>query len=76
MIPKDARCQETKGMIGEDYIRCGKPAIMKIQHVGRDEGPYLMCLFCGTHNADNRRAIVLETNDKDMAERYNLEVSE
>ena len=55
----DQRCQETVGMIGDDYIRCEKPAVMLIQHRSRAEGPYYMCLECGTHNLDNRNAELL-----------------
>ena len=60
MIPTDAKCQETFGMIGQKYLECGKPAVMQVQHRGRDEGPYYMCLECGTHNADNRNAEVID----------------
>ncbi len=49
-------CQETTGMIGNMYIRCRRPAVMVIQHRGRDEGPYPMCHPCGDHNARNRNA--------------------
>lgn len=54
-------CEETTGMIGDDYTRCGAPAAMIVQHRGRREGPYFMCLMCGTHNARNRNGQVLVT---------------
>lgn len=74
MIPPNATCEETLGMVGDAYIRCNGPAIMKIKHRGRAEGPYYMCLIHGCHNADNRDAEVLETKDPDVAQRYKLEV--
>ncbi len=52
-------CEETWGWTGTDYLRCGAPAVMLVQHRGRREGPYQMCLEHGTHNADNRNAEVL-----------------
>lgn len=56
-------CEETYGMIGEKYLYCGRPAVMLIQHRGRAEGPYFMCLNCGEHNARNRNAEVLARKD-------------
>ena len=59
------RCQETTGMVGDDYLRCGQLAVMLIQHRGRSEGPYFMCLSCGTHNIVHRNAQLLQTVTKD-----------
>ena len=47
-------CQETTGMIGEQYIRCGKTAYVLVQHVGRSEGPYWLCAECADHNIRRR----------------------
>lgn len=47
-------CQETIGMIGEQYLRCGKPAQILVQPRGRTEGPYWMCDYCASHNIHNR----------------------
>lgn len=52
-------CEETTGMVGETYTRCGAPAVMLVKYRGREEGPYFMCFGCGTHNARNRNAEVL-----------------
>ena len=49
-------CQETTGMIGNEYLQCGAPAVALIQHRGRHEGPYYMCLGCANHNIHNRNA--------------------
>lgn len=58
-------CEETTGMIGDKYLRCGRPAVMVVQHRGRNEGPYAMCRECGWHNCRNRNAGVVEWLDKD-----------
>ena len=47
-------CQETTGMIGEEYLRCGAPAETLVQPRGRTEGPYWMCSACANHNIRNR----------------------
>ncbi len=47
-------CEETTGMVGDDYIRCGAPASRLIQPIGRSEGPYWMCDPCASHNVRNR----------------------
>ena len=52
-------CQETTGMIGNEYLRCGAPAVALIQHRGRHEGPYYMCRGCADHNVHNRNADVV-----------------
>lgn len=52
-------CQETTGMIGEKYLRCGKPAVALIQHRGRSEGPYYMCGPDANHNVYNRNAVAI-----------------
>lgn len=51
-------CQETTGMIGEMYLRCGAPAVMLVHYYLRTEGPYFMCGPCGNHNVKNRNAVV------------------
>lgn len=56
----ERRCQETVGMVGSVYLRCNAPAAMRVQHRGRTEGPYDMCLECGAHNVSNRDAEVIE----------------
>jgi len=57
-------------MIGEKYLYCGKPAVMRVQHRGRSEGPYEMCLEHGCHNADNRNAEVIACYTDDVRKRY------
>ena len=52
----DRTCEETTGMIGEQYLRCGAPAVVLVKHKGRNEGPYFMCGPCANHNVRNRRA--------------------
>ena len=60
-------CEETldilpgrDGKSYDDYVRCGKPAVMRVKHRGRTEGPYSMCEACGSHNVANRNAEVIE----------------
>ena len=55
----DHSCQETTGMIGNEYLRCGAPAVALVQHRGRRGGPYYMCLGCANHNVRNRNADVV-----------------
>ncbi len=48
-------CQETTGMIGDNYIRCGTtPVVAEVTFVSRNEGPYAMCHPCMDHNVRNR----------------------
>lgn len=47
-------CEETTGMIGDAYIRCGASAKILVQPRGRTEGPYWMCDSCASHNIMNR----------------------
>jgi hypothetical protein len=47
-------CQETTGMVGDRYLRCGAPAKTLVQPRGRTEGPYWMCDACASHNIHNR----------------------
>lgn len=61
-------CEETWGMIGDRYLRCGKPAVVIVQHRGRDEGPYAMCYACADHNMRNRNAGPVEWLDKELEE--------
>lgn len=49
-------CEETLGMIGNEYVRCGRPAPTLVQHRGRAEGPYWMCREHAAHNLHNRNA--------------------
>jgi hypothetical protein len=51
-IPAGATCQETSGMIGDDYIRCGKPAVAIVGT--RDQQPYFMCAPHASHTVNNR----------------------
>lgn len=55
---KMPKCEET-GLVlgGVTPIPCGAPAVMLVQHRGRREGPYWMCLAHGTHNCRNRNAV-------------------
>ena len=55
---KGVECQETRGMIGEIYIRCLKPASAIIWH-NRDRKAYPMCPMCADHNHRNRGGILL-----------------
>lgn len=50
------RCEETEGMIGDQYLRCGDPAKTLVKHRGRSEGPYWMCPVHADHNIHNRDA--------------------
>lgn len=52
-------CEETTGMLGETYLRCGRPAAALVQHQGRKEEPYFMCDACANHNVRNRNAVAL-----------------
>lgn len=61
-------CQETTGMIGDKYLRCGQPAVVVVQHRGRNEGPYDMCYACADHNLRNRNAGVVEWLDTELEE--------
>lgn len=68
-------CEETVGMIGDEYLRCGRPAVVLVQHRNREEGPYSMCLECGDHNIANRNAEALEASASvtlDFRERWKL----
>lgn len=58
-IPEDATCQETYGMIGDNYLLCAKPAVAIIK--SRDLNAYYMCLFCASHNIQNRGAKLIFT---------------
>ena len=51
----DKGCEETTGMVGDSYLRCGAPAVALISFDGRSEGPYFMCRFCANHAVHNRR---------------------
>lgn len=60
LVPPGTRCEEVTGVIGDDtYIHCGATAVVLIQHRGRTEGPYFMCLRCGDHNLRHRDAELL-----------------
>jgi len=50
-------------MIGDKYLRCGKPSVVQVQHRGRSEGPYFMCLEHGWHNVKNRDAEAIDMVD-------------
>lgn len=52
IVPDGATCQEVTMMVGDRYVRCGQPAVMVVDHGGREI--YWMCLACGTHNVRNR----------------------
>lgn len=68
-------CEETFGMVGDDYLRCGKPSVVRLQHRGRAEGPYVMCLDCAVHNIANRNAqalAVAETVPDDVRDRWHV----
>lgn len=56
-------CEETWGMVGDKYLRCGKPSVVQVQHRGRAEGPYFMCLEHGWHNVKNRNAEAIDMLD-------------
>jgi hypothetical protein len=43
-VPEDAECQDPLGMVGERYIRCGRPA--KVIVALGDDHPYYMCRQC------------------------------
>ena len=58
-VPPSVTCEETCGVIGDQYLCCGKPAVMLIHHRGRAEGPYFMCLEHGVHNCANRDAALI-----------------
>ncbi len=53
-------CVETLAMVGDKYVCCGWPAVAIVKHVGRDEGPYAMCLSHAAHNVGNRGAVVVK----------------
>lgn len=55
----DRTCEETTGMIGDRYLRCGAKAIGLVKHRNRNEGPYFMCGPCANHNVKNRNAEAL-----------------
>ncbi len=66
MAPDKRTCEEVTGIIGEQYLRCGAPAVVVVQHRGRSEGPYAMCLPCADHNMRNRNAGPVEWLDKEL----------
>lgn len=55
-------CQETTGMIGDDYIRCGAKTVGIVLHY-RDQKAYPMCLPCTVHNVNNRGGVLLASID-------------
>lgn len=57
----NGRCEETHGMIGEQYLRCGAEAVAIVKT--RDPNPYPMCLAHATHNIDNRGAVLMFAPD-------------
>lgn len=61
---KTATCEETRGMVGQDYIRCGKPAVAIVKT--KDTNPYAMCLMDAYHNIANRGAILVFTTDETL----------
>lgn len=65
-MKEQRRCEEVVGMLGSQYLRCGAPAVVIIQHRGRTEGPYAMCFECADHNMLHRNAGPVEWLDKDM----------
>lgn len=62
-----ATCEEVLMMVGEQYIRCGDPAVMVVKHVGRREGPYRMCAGHGTHNVANRGAVIWRSKEDEFS---------
>ncbi len=70
VIPPDAKCQEASIFSTEKYIPCFAPAVAIVQHIGRSEGPYYMCLMCAVHNVDNRHAKIVITTLESLRERY------
>jgi hypothetical protein len=65
---KTATCEETTGMIREEYLRCGKPAVAIIK--SRDVNPYAMCLMCADHNINNRNATLIFTTHKELRNKW------
>ncbi len=63
------KCQETRDMIGDDYIRCEKPAQMLVLHY-RDQKAYPMCLPCGDHNVMNRGGVLIQINPTPQMQNY------
>lgn len=61
-------CQEVLGADHRDYIRCGAPAFILVQHRGRDEGPYWMCKEHAFHNIGNRNAEDITPKDEQVNE--------
>jgi hypothetical protein len=57
-------------MIGDQYLRCGLPAVALVQRRGRTEGPYYMCLEHADYNCRNRNAELLATDDEELRRRY------
>ena len=53
-IGRPPECQETIGMIGDEYVRCGAPAVAIIDN--GDTHLYLMCGPCAAHNIGHRGA--------------------
>lgn len=53
-------------MSGMRYFACGAPAIAIVQHDGREERAYYMCLPCTMHNLRNRGASLIFTTDKEL----------
>ena len=45
-VPEDAECQDPLGMVGERYIRCGRPAKVIIALEDDHDHPYYMCRSC------------------------------
>lgn len=55
--PPGQRCEETNGMIGDRYLRCGAFPVALV--ASGDERLYYMCEMCTAHNVRNRGAIVV-----------------
>ena len=68
-IPATATCQETSGMIHDEYIRCGEPAVAVVKT--RDPNPYYMCLPHASHTIDHRGGELVLTNNPEMAHALN-----
>ena len=53
-VPEDAECQDALGMVGNRFIRCGRPAKVIIALEDDHDHPYYMCRECSLHCVRNR----------------------
>lgn len=72
LAPRFRPCQETGAVIGNRAFPCNRPSVGVVQYVGRDEGPYAMCLGHLDHNVRNRNAQIVTVLDADRRAEFQV----